>query len=161
MLRQRPPSELACAPPHMSLLDAEHSVLSSPNPRKNGSFPSISLTSSHIQEALARSNDGGVTLVLMKKNFADIGSDAAEELATIGREFPEDECRVQRCVYRELRYFCVVNDWRQDIAGTQPANHSTDGIRPALAFEVFESEEQLLLCVSGRGVYSDFSILCQ
>ncbi|KAJ3915376.1 RAM signaling pathway protein-domain-containing protein [Lentinula edodes] len=80
----------------MSLLDAEHSVHPSPDSRKNGSFPPISLNSSHIQEALARSNDGGVTLVLMKKNLADVGSDAAEELATIGREFPEDECRVQR-----------------------------------------------------------------
>ncbi|KAJ3811149.1 RAM signaling pathway protein-domain-containing protein [Lentinula lateritia] len=75
----------------MSLLDAEHSVQPSPSSRKNGSFPPISLNSSHIQEALARSNDGGVTLVLMKKNFADVDSDAAEELATIGREFPEDE----------------------------------------------------------------------
>ncbi|KAJ3876417.1 RAM signaling pathway protein-domain-containing protein [Lentinula edodes] len=80
----------------MSLLDAEHLVHQSPSSRKHGAFPPISLDSSHIQEALARSNDGGVTLVLMKKNFADVGSDAAEELATICREFPEDECRVQR-----------------------------------------------------------------
>ncbi|KAJ3757444.1 RAM signaling pathway protein-domain-containing protein [Lentinula raphanica] len=56
----------------------------------------MSLSSSHIQDALARSNDGGATLVLMKKNLTDVGSDAAEELATIGRDSPEDESRVQR-----------------------------------------------------------------
>ncbi|KAJ4488536.1 RAM signaling pathway protein-domain-containing protein [Lentinula aciculospora] len=80
----------------MSLLDAERSVRPSPISRKNGSFPPISLNADHIQDALARTNDGGATLVLMKKNLTDISSDAAEELATIGREFPEDECSVQR-----------------------------------------------------------------
>ncbi|KAJ3999273.1 RAM signaling pathway protein-domain-containing protein [Lentinula boryana] len=80
----------------MSLLDSERSVLPSPSSRKNGSFPPISLTSSHIQDALAMSNDGGATLVLMKKNLTDVGSDAAEELAIFGRDSPEDESRIQR-----------------------------------------------------------------
>ncbi|KAJ3728648.1 RAM signaling pathway protein-domain-containing protein [Lentinula raphanica] len=80
----------------MSLLNAERSVLPSPSSRRNGASPPMSLSSSHIQDALARSNDGGATLVLMKKNLTDVGSDAAEELATIGRDSPEDESRVQR-----------------------------------------------------------------
>lgn len=87
----------------MSPREAERSVLPSPRLRQNShpnshSLPPISLTFGHVQDALARSNDGGKTLVLMKKGFTDIGSDVAEELATVGRENSEDESKVQRCV---------------------------------------------------------------
>ncbi|KIK63550.1 hypothetical protein GYMLUDRAFT_57243 [Collybiopsis luxurians FD-317 M1] len=85
----------------MSPLDVDRSVLPSPSSssRKgviNG--PPISLNSAHIQDALVKSNDGGATLVLMKKNFSDVGSDVAEELAMVGREYSEDESKVQRWV---------------------------------------------------------------
>lgn len=92
----------------MSPREAERSVPPSPRLRKNSqpqshSLPPISLTFGHIQDALIRSNDGGKTLVLMKKGFTDIGSDVAEELAAMGRENSEDESVVQRCVPSELR----------------------------------------------------------
>ncbi|KAJ6608619.1 RAM signaling pathway protein-domain-containing protein [Mycena sp. CBHHK59/15] len=57
---------------------------------------SLSLSSDLIAEALANSVDEGATLVFLKKNLSDIGEEAAEELATIGREAPEDESSVER-----------------------------------------------------------------
>ncbi|KAF7294768.1 Leucine-rich repeat-containing protein SOG2 [Mycena indigotica] len=57
---------------------------------------SQALTPEHIADALAQSNDGGATLVFLKKNLTNIGEEAAEELATLGRETPEDESLVER-----------------------------------------------------------------
>ncbi|KAJ7221758.1 RAM signaling pathway protein-domain-containing protein [Mycena pura] len=62
------------------------------------SFPpsSQTLTPELIAEALTRSADGGATLVFLKKNLTDIGEEAAEELATLGRETPDDDSLVER-----------------------------------------------------------------
>lgn len=66
--------------------------------RKRLSFPpsSQTLTPELIAEALTRSADGGATLVFLKKNLTDIGEEAAEELATLGRETPDDDSLVER-----------------------------------------------------------------
>ncbi|KAF8654226.1 hypothetical protein AX16_003750 [Volvariella volvacea WC 439] len=61
--------------------------------------PTTSLNGAIIAEALAQSNDNGVTLKLCKLNLTDIGALAAEELATIGREAPEDESIVRRIAF--------------------------------------------------------------
>jgi len=58
----------------------------------------VPLSSSLIAQALDRSPDGGVTLVLSKLNLSDVSAGAAEELATIGRVEPEDESVVERFV---------------------------------------------------------------
>ncbi|KAJ6500542.1 RAM signaling pathway protein-domain-containing protein [Mycena sanguinolenta] len=50
--------------------------LSSPPPP-----PSQSLTTEHIVDAVAASNDHGATLVFLKKNLTDIGEEAAAELS--------------------------------------------------------------------------------
>ncbi|KAF7359288.1 Leucine-rich repeat-containing protein SOG2 [Mycena sanguinolenta] len=50
--------------------------LSSPPPP-----PSRSLTTAHITDAVAASNDHGATLVFLKKNLTDIGEEAAAELS--------------------------------------------------------------------------------
>ncbi|KAL0580431.1 RAM signaling network component [Marasmius crinis-equi] len=87
----------------MSSLDVDRSVSRSPTTSKRGSFPlPASLSHSLIQEALANSPDEGATLVFTKKNLTDIGG-AAEELATIGMEPPEDESRVQRIALNHNR----------------------------------------------------------
>ncbi|KAJ7273148.1 RAM signaling pathway protein-domain-containing protein [Mycena rebaudengoi] len=64
--------------------------------RLSFSPPSLSLSSEQISDALANSADAGATLVFLKQNLSDIGEEAAEELATIGRETPDDECSVER-----------------------------------------------------------------
>ncbi|KAJ7491287.1 RAM signaling pathway protein-domain-containing protein [Mycena latifolia] len=58
--------------------------------------PSLSLSAELIADALAQSTDQGATLVFLKKNLTDIGEEAAEELATLGRESPDDESSVER-----------------------------------------------------------------
>ncbi|KAG7086559.1 hypothetical protein E1B28_002507 [Marasmius oreades] len=85
-------------PAFMPSLDVDRSVSRSPTISKKGSFLSVSTSLSHslIQDALHYSPDKGATLVFTKKNLTDIGGAAAEELATIGMEPPEDESRVQR-----------------------------------------------------------------
>lgn len=84
----------------MSPLDVDHSAVRSPVWNKRGSFPpaATSLTLAHIAAALQSSQDDGATLVFMKKNLTDIGVEAAEELAMIGRESPEEESSVERYV---------------------------------------------------------------
>ncbi|THV07960.1 hypothetical protein K435DRAFT_642682 [Dendrothele bispora CBS 962.96] len=89
----------------MSSLDVDRSVLHSPSSRKRTSFPSSSLGLSHghIRDALARSPDDGATLVLLKLNLTYVGEAAAEELATIGRNSPDDESRVERIALGQNR----------------------------------------------------------
>ncbi|KAJ7702257.1 RAM signaling pathway protein-domain-containing protein [Mycena rosella] len=58
--------------------------------------PSLSLSPELIADALVQSADQGATLVFLKKNLTDIGEEAAEELATLGRESPDDESSVER-----------------------------------------------------------------
>ncbi|TFK76564.1 hypothetical protein BDN72DRAFT_243194 [Pluteus cervinus] len=58
--------------------------------------PRTSLNSSHIAEALSKSSDDGVSLVLSHLNLSDVEVSAAEQLAFIGREAPEDESIVER-----------------------------------------------------------------
>nr|GAT53338.1 leucine-rich repeat-containing protein SOG2 [Mycena chlorophos] len=57
---------------------------------------SQSLTQALISDAVAQSADGGATLVFLKKNLTDISEEAAEDLATLGRETPEDDSLVER-----------------------------------------------------------------
>ncbi|KAK1220429.1 RAM signaling network component [Marasmius sp. AFHP31] len=89
----------------MSSLDVDRSVSRSPTTSKRGSFPpvSVSLSHFHIQEALSNSPDEGATLAFTKKHLTDIGVAAAEELATIGMEPPEDESRVRRIALNHNR----------------------------------------------------------
>ncbi|KAJ6606459.1 RAM signaling pathway protein-domain-containing protein [Mycena vulgaris] len=72
----------------MSALDGPKRLSFSP--------PSLSLSPELIADALAQSTDQGATLVFLKKNLTDIGEEAAEELATLGRESPDDESSVER-----------------------------------------------------------------
>ncbi|KAF8078065.1 RAM signaling pathway protein-domain-containing protein [Lyophyllum atratum] len=74
----------------------DHATLLSPHSSKRTSFPSVSLGSVQIAQALQRSSDNGSTLMLSKMNLSNIGGLAAEELATLGRETPEDESLVER-----------------------------------------------------------------
>ncbi|KAJ7168184.1 RAM signaling pathway protein-domain-containing protein [Mycena crocata] len=64
--------------------------------RLSFSPPSLSLSPELIADALAQSTDNGATLVFLKKNLTDIGEEAAEDLATLGRETPDDESLVER-----------------------------------------------------------------
>ncbi|KAJ3522312.1 hypothetical protein NMY22_g11944 [Coprinellus aureogranulatus] len=64
-----------------------HSIsLQPPTPSYGDRREPAPLTSSAIAQALDRSPDNGRTLVLSKLNLSDVSVDAAEELATIGRE---------------------------------------------------------------------------
>jgi len=92
----------------MSSLDVDRSALYSPSSRKRTSFPpvSLSLSHEHIQDALSRSPDDGATLVFMKLNLTYIGEAAADRLANIGKDSPDDESRVERCVAFYLHPKC-------------------------------------------------------
>ncbi|KAK7049356.1 RAM signaling network component [Paramarasmius palmivorus] len=78
-----------------------------------GSFSSTSssLTHAHIQDALANSPDEGATLAFTKKGLTNIGEAAAEELATIGMEPPEDESRVRRIALNHNRLTTLPMDF--------------------------------------------------
>ncbi|KAF5324937.1 hypothetical protein D9611_004582 [Ephemerocybe angulata] len=54
------------------------------------------LSSTTIAEAVDRSPDGGLTLVLSKLNLSDVSVEAAEELASVGRNGPDEECIIER-----------------------------------------------------------------
>ncbi|KAG5646694.1 hypothetical protein DXG03_002684 [Asterophora parasitica] len=71
-------------------------TLLSPTSNQRKSFPSTSLSSAHIAQALQRSSDNGATLMFSKMNLSDVGALAAEELAALGRETPDDESPVKR-----------------------------------------------------------------
>lgn len=60
------------------------------------SFASTTLSSVHIAQAIQRSDDDGATLMFSKMNISNIGAAAAEELAKVGRERPEDESPLKR-----------------------------------------------------------------
>ncbi|KAG7452790.1 uncharacterized protein BT62DRAFT_878865 [Guyanagaster necrorhizus] len=80
----------------MSSLDVDRSTLRSPRWTKRGSYIPTPLTRAHVQEALSRSEDHGITLVFLKKNLTDIGISVVEELATVGRNSPDDGYPVER-----------------------------------------------------------------
>jgi Leucine-rich repeat (LRR) protein len=83
----------------MASLDAERSGFRSP--RWQGSSPtspSTTLTHLHIEDALSQSQDNGATLQFVKLGLTNLGAEAAEELATIGRTSTEDESRIERYV---------------------------------------------------------------
>ncbi|KEP55298.1 RAM signaling pathway protein [Rhizoctonia solani 123E] len=63
---------------------AGHSVSRPSHPRARST--SVPLDSTLIATAVASSNDAGKTLDFSLKNLADVGEDAAEELARIGRD---------------------------------------------------------------------------
>ncbi|KAG6854604.1 hypothetical protein C0991_004206 [Blastosporella zonata] len=67
------------------------------------SFPSTSLGSAHIAQALERSSDDGATLMFSKMNLSDIGVAAAEELASLGRDSSEDESPLKRIAFGNNR----------------------------------------------------------
>uniref|UniRef100_A0A0W0F3S4 Leucine-rich repeat-containing protein sog2 n=2 Tax=Moniliophthora roreri TaxID=221103 RepID=A0A0W0F3S4_MONRR len=97
--RTKSPTSTPTPPTFMSSLDVDRSV------SRRGSFPSASssLTHAYIQDALLSSPDEGATLAFTKKGLTDIGEAAAEELATIGMEPPEDESRVRRIALNHNR----------------------------------------------------------
>ncbi|KAK0434927.1 RAM signaling pathway protein-domain-containing protein [Armillaria borealis] len=80
----------------MSSLDVDRSTIRSPRWTKRGSDIPTPLIRAHIQEALSRSEDHGTTLVFLKKNLTDIGASVVEELATVGRNSPDDGYPVER-----------------------------------------------------------------
>ena len=47
---------------------------------------SLSLTSDHITDALAKSPDGGATLDLAYKGLTDVGESGADELSRVGED---------------------------------------------------------------------------
>ncbi|KAF7305008.1 Leucine-rich repeat-containing protein SOG2 [Mycena kentingensis (nom. inval.)] len=75
---------------------------SPPGSASSMSYPELT-TTINIAEAVAQSADGGATLAFLKKNLTDIGEDAAEELATLGRESPDDESLVERLALNHNR----------------------------------------------------------
>lgn len=79
-----------------SSLEVDRSMYSSPW-SKSSSYPPISLSHSHVEDALSASEDNGATLIFMKKGLTDIGLAAAEELATIGNR-SDEESYVERYV---------------------------------------------------------------
>ncbi|KAF9049232.1 hypothetical protein BDZ89DRAFT_1126642 [Hymenopellis radicata] len=79
-----------------SSLDVDRSALHSPQWSKRGSVLPTPLTRAHVEEALAQSEDHGVTLVFLKKNITDIEASAAEELATTGSKLGDAGSRVER-----------------------------------------------------------------
>ncbi len=81
-----------------SSLDVDRSALYSPQWSKRGSVIPTPLTRAHVEDALAQSEDHGVTLVFLKKNITDIEASAAEELATTGAKSGDAGGRVERYV---------------------------------------------------------------
>ncbi|OBZ69069.1 Leucine-rich repeat-containing protein sog2 [Grifola frondosa] len=49
-------------------------------------LPSVSLSRSHITDALSKSPDNGATLDLARKGLTDVGESGAEEMAMVGQE---------------------------------------------------------------------------
>lgn len=72
---------------------------------------SESLSRAHVEDALAKSKDGGATLVLMKLNLEDIGEDGAEALASVGMDDDDERSKIERYVYLK----CTFED-RNDFA---------------------------------------------
>ena len=71
-------------------MDTDHSLRSFFSGKRD-SYPLISLNHVHICEAIERSADNGATLAFSRLNLSDVGARAAEELAGMDRESPEDE----------------------------------------------------------------------
>ena len=70
------------------------------------------LTKAHILDAIARSNDDGVTLDLSNKNLIDVGEAGAEELAQVGRgDDLVDECSILRYVCSSPLFFSPIISW--------------------------------------------------
>jgi hypothetical protein len=76
----------------------QSSSLHPPTPSYGDKREPTPLTSPAIAQAVDRSPDKGHTLVLSKLNLSDVSPDAAEELATVGRKGPDDECIIERFV---------------------------------------------------------------
>jgi hypothetical protein len=76
-------------------MDADRSLRSFYSSKRD-SYPFISLNHVHICEAIERSADNGATLTFSRMNLSDVGARAAEELATIEKESPEDESIIKR-----------------------------------------------------------------
>lgn len=94
-------AETRNAPPFA--IHSMHSIsLQPPTPSYGDKREPTPLTPSAIAQARDRSPDNGHTLVLSKLNLSDVSPDAAEELATIGRKGPDDECIIERCVVRAV-----------------------------------------------------------
>ncbi|KAM5534101.1 hypothetical protein V8D89_012282 [Ganoderma adspersum] len=72
----------------MSGSDGEPSLRKSTTSRNAAISPlaSLSLTSDHITDALAKSPDGGATLDLAYKGLTDVGESGADELSRVGED---------------------------------------------------------------------------
>lgn len=79
------PHQTAC---WMSGSDGEPSLRKSTTSRNAAISPlaSLSLTSDHITDALAKSPDGGATLDLAYKGLTDVGESGADELSRVGED---------------------------------------------------------------------------
>ncbi|KAJ7043150.1 RAM signaling pathway protein-domain-containing protein [Mycena alexandri] len=64
---------------------------------------SLSLSTELIADALRHSPDQGATLKFLKKNLTDISDEAAAELASLGREGPDDAALVERIALGQNR----------------------------------------------------------
>ncbi|KAG6879036.1 hypothetical protein C0992_005729 [Termitomyces sp. T32_za158] len=80
----------------MDFVDRSSLPDSHPSRWNSESFASTTLGSVHIAQAIQHSSDDGATLMFSKMNISDVGAAAAEELARIGRERPEDESPLKR-----------------------------------------------------------------
>ena len=70
----------------------------SPGPTNGERREPTTLNPTAIAHAVDRSADNGRTLVLSKLNLSDVSAEAAEELATVGRAGPDDDCTIERFV---------------------------------------------------------------
>ncbi|KAG6903185.1 hypothetical protein C0995_002728 [Termitomyces sp. Mi166 len=82
--------------PAMNAVDSPSLPNSHSNRWSSELFASTTLSSVHIAQAIQRSSDNGATLMFSKLNLSDVGASAAEELASIGRERPDDESPLRR-----------------------------------------------------------------
>lgn len=72
--------------------------IQSPGPTNGEKREPTNLNPTTIAQAVDRSTDNGRTLVLSKLNLSDVSAEAAEELATVGRARPDDDCTIERFV---------------------------------------------------------------
>ncbi|KAJ2931329.1 hypothetical protein H1R20_g5656, partial [Candolleomyces eurysporus] len=68
----------------------------SPGPTNGEKREPTTLNPTTIAQAVDRSADNGRTIVLSKLNLSDVSAEAAEELATVGRGGPDDDCIIER-----------------------------------------------------------------
>ena len=71
----------------------------SPHPSSHGRdspAPGLTLTKTHMLDAIAHSSDDGDTLNFSNKSLVEVTESGGEELAQLGRDDMLDECRILR-----------------------------------------------------------------